>query len=223
MPPRIDTGDMWRAVIGAIIVQLAMALMGKRYLDVGPDHAPTAILMAYLVLPSLAAIIWVWFATVWQERDGWSRLGFAPIERRWLLRSIVLGLFSVPATMLITVLTQPIFGTAEGPALPLSNTEAWGQPTYLLAMIMGVVLLAPLMEEMVFRGLLFGWLRHRFGIWNAAALAAVGHALLHFDLGAMPGLFALFFFLAWIYQYSGSLWVPVIIHAIHNFAVLQMP
>ena len=223
MPTRNETGDMWRAVKGAIVVQLTIALLGKRYLGTGHDQDPTAILMAYLVLPSLASIIWVWFATVWQESDGWARLGFTRIERRWLLRAVALGLFSVPATMLITAMFKPLFGAAEGPALPLSNTEAWSQPNYLLAMIMGVVVLAPLMEEMVFRGLLFGWLRHRVGIWQAAALAAVGHALLHFDLGAMPGLFALFFFLAWIYEYSGSLWVPVIIHAVHNFAVLQLP
>ena len=211
------------AVVGAIVIQVGVALMSRRVLGPMEQIGPAELMLGFVMLPSLAAIIWIWFATVWREAHGWAGLGFSWTSRQWLLRAVGLGVLSVPATMLITALTRPLLGPATGPALPLSNTEAWGQPTYLLAMIMGVVLLAPLMEEMVFRGLLFGWLRHRFGIWNAAALAAVGHALLHFDLGAMPGLFALFFFLAWIYQYNGSLWVPVIIHAIHNFAVLQMP
>ena len=90
-------------------------------------------------------------------------------------------------------------------------------------LFLGIVVLAPLMEEMIFRGLLFGWLRRHLGLWQAAALAALGHAILHFDLGALPGLFALFLFLAWIYEYSQRLWVPAIIHAVHNFAVLQLP
>jgi len=97
-----------------------------------------------------------------------------------------------------------------------------GQPVYFLTMVLGIAVLSPLMEEIVFRGLLFGWLRRRFSLWNAAGLAALAHGIMHFDLGAMPGLFALFLFLAWIYEYSESLWVPSIIHGIHNLVVLQM-
>lgn len=223
MPPSLNTRDMWPAVTGAIIVQLTMVVLGRRLLGPGEEAGPAAQLLAYLVLPSFAAIIWIWFAAVWQERDGWAGLGFVPIGRRWIMRAIALGLLSVPATMLITALTKPLFGPASSPALPLSNADAWSQPSYLLAMYAGIVVLAPLMEEMVFRGLLFGWLRRRRGLWLAAALAALGHALIHFNLGALPGLIALFIFLAWIYEYSQNLWVPVIIHATHNFVVLQLP
>ncbi|MBT3370300.1 MAG: CPBP family intramembrane metalloprotease [Rhodospirillaceae bacterium] len=220
-PPSIATRQMSLALMGAIIVQLAAALWGRRLL--GAEHGPAAMLLAYLVVPSLAAIIWLWFAAVWRERDGWSRLGFAWIDRRWLLRAVALGLLSVPVLMLVTAITKPVFGPAKNPALPLSGAEAWSQPSYLLMLFLGIVVLAPLMEEMIFRGLLFGWLRRHLGLWQAAALAALGHAILHFDLGALPGLFALFLFLAWIYEYSQSLWVPAIIHAVHNFAVLQLP
>jgi hypothetical protein len=79
------------------------------------------------------------------------------------------------------------------------------------------------MEEMVFRGLLYGWLRQRLGLWQAVTLVALGHALMHFNLGALPGLFALFLLLAWIYEYSQNLWVPSIIHAIHNLFALLLP
>lgn len=223
MPPSIKTRDMWPAVLGAIIVQLAMALLGRRLLGPGEEQAPAATMLVYLVLPSLAAIVWVWFATVWREQDGWSRLGFAWIDRRWLLRAVALGAISVPVLMLITAVTKPVFGPAKNPALPLTGADAWGEPSYMAALLLGVVLLAPLMEEMIFRGLLFGWLRRRYGLWHAAALAALGHAILHFDQGALPGLFLFFLFLAWIYEYSQSLWVPTIIHSVHNFVVLQLP
>lgn len=205
------------------MIQLAVALLGRRLL--GPDGGgePAAKMLVYLVLPSLAAIIWVWFASVWSEPAGWARLGFVPINRRWFMRAIAVGALSVPATMLITALTKPLFGPASGPALPLSSEQAWSQPSFLLTVFLGIVVLAPLMEEMVFRGLLYGWLRRNFGLWQAAILAAMGHAALHFDLGALPGLLALFLFLAWIYEYSESLWVPAIIHAVHNFIVLILP
>jgi membrane protease YdiL (CAAX protease family) len=214
---------MWAALTGAIIVQLTVALIGRRLLDPSGEGEPAAMLLAYLALPSLAAIVWVWFACVWSERDGWARLGFAWIDRRWLVLAVALGLFSVPATMLISALARPLFGPSSNPVLPLAAGEAWGQPVYMLMLLLGIVVLAPLMEEMVFRGLLFGWLRQRRGLWQAATLAALGHAMMHFDLGALPGLFALFLFLAWIYEYSQNLWVPSIIHGVHNFVVLQLP
>jgi len=221
MPPSIATRQMSLALMGAIIVQLAAALWGRRLL--GAEHAPAAMMLAYLVLPSLAAILWLWFAAVWREQDGWSRLGFVWIERRWLLRAVGLGLASLPALILVTAITNPIFGPARNPPLPFSGAAAWNQPSYLLMMLLGIVVLAPLIEEMIFRGLLFGWLRRHLGLWQAAALAALGHAILHFDLGAMPGLFTLFLFLAWIYEYSQSLWVPAVIHSVHNFIALQLP
>ena len=220
LPPSIDTRQLLPALMGAIVVQLATALLGRRLLDAGPG--PAATMLAYLVLPSLAAIVRLWIAVVWRERDGWSRLGFAWIKRRWLLSAAALGLLSVPVLMLVTAATKPIFGPAKNPPLPLSGAEAWSQPSYLLMLMLGVVVLAPLMEEMIFRGLLFGWLRRHLGLWQAAALAALAHAVLHFDLGALPGLFILFLFLAWIYEYSQSLWIPAIVHGVHNFAALQL-
>lgn len=223
MPPSLETRDMRLAVAGALVIQLAVAMSAWRLLSSARDIEPTQQMLAYLVLPSLAAIAWVWFAAVWRQPAGWSGLGFARINRRWFVVSIALGLLSVPAVALLTALTEPLFGPSSGPVLPLSNAQAWGQPSYLLTMLLGVVVLAPIMEEMVFRGLLYGWLRRRLNLWQAGALAAMAHALLHFDLGALPGLFALFLFLAWIYEYSQSLWVPAIIHAAHNFLVLQLP
>jgi len=223
MVPSLNTRDMRLAVIGAVMIQLAVVLLGRRLLGTDGTGEPAVKLLAYLVLPSLAAIIWVWFASVWSEPAGWARLGFARINRRWFIRAIALGAVSVPATMLITALSKPLFGPASGPALPLANEQAWSQPSFLLTVFLGIVVLAPLMEEVVFRGLLYGWLRQRFGLWQAAILAASGHALLHFDLGALPGLLVLFLFLAWIYEYSESLWVPAIIHAAHNFVVLILP
>ena len=131
-------------------------------------------------------------------------------------------MFSTPTVMLITKVAEPIFGPSAGSALPIVSGQALAQPVYFFSMVLGIAVLSPIMEEIMFRGLLFGWLRRRFGLWHAGALAAIADAAIHFDPGALPGLFALFLLLAWSYEVSRSLWVPVIIHGIHNFVVLQM-
>ncbi|MDA1100058.1 MAG: type II CAAX endopeptidase family protein [Proteobacteria bacterium] len=223
MLPSLATRDMWPATVGAIIVQVTAALVGRRLLLRDGEPEPAMILLAYLVLPGLAAMVWVWFSSVWSERDGWAGLGFARIGRRRLAQAIALGLLAVPVAMLISTLAAPLLGPSSGPALPLAPGQAWGQPYYILMLLLGAVVLGPLMEEMIFRGLLYGWLRQRLNLWPAAAAAAGLHALLHFDLGALPSLFALFVFLACVYEYSQNLWVPSIIHAMHNFGVLHLP
>ena len=222
MPPSLETRHMVFALFGAVALQVGVGLMALHHFGPTEEMSPPMVMFGFMVLPCGAAIIWLWYAAVWHEVHGWTGLGFARLKRRWLLAAIALGLFSTPTVMLITKVAEPIFGPSAGSALPIVSGQAFAQPVYFLAMVLGIAVLSPIMEEIMFRGLLFGWLRRRFGLWHAGALAAIADAAIHFDPGALPGLFALFLLLAWSYEVSRSLWVPVIIHGIHNFVVLQM-
>ncbi len=222
MPPSLETRHMVFALFGAVALQVGVSLMALHHFGPTEEMSPTMVMFGFMVLPCGAAIIWLWYAAVWREVHGWAGLGFARLKRRWLLAAIALGLFSTPTVMLITKVAEPIFGPSAGSALPIVSGQAFAQPVYFLAMVLGIAVLSPIMEEIMFRGLLFGWLRRRFGLWHAGALAAIADAAIHFDPGALPGLFALFLLLAWSYEVSRNLWVPVIIHGIHNFVVLQM-
>lgn len=210
------------ALFGAFALQVGVGLMALHHFGPTEEMSPTMVMFGFIVLPCGAAIIWLWYATVWRQAYGWAGLGFTRSKRRWLLGAIALGLCSAPAVMLITKVSEPIFGPSAGSALPLVSGQALSQPVYFLAMVLGIAVLSPIMEEIIFRGLLFGWLRGRFGLWHAGALAAIANAAIHFDPGALPGLFTLFLLLAWNYEASRSLWVPIIIHGLHNFVVLQM-
>jgi len=89
-----------------------------------------------------------------------------------------------------------------------------------------VVSLGPLVEELLFRGvLLSALLRHMRAGW-AIALGAVLFALVHLpDLGflwyGLPNLALLGAMAAWLRLRSGSIWPAVLVHAINNlFAVM---
>ena len=89
-----------------------------------------------------------------------------------------------------------------------------------------VVLLAPFVEEVLFRGLVFGCLKDRSRIF-AYLLSCALFALLHvwnaavsqWDLGYLilmlqylvPGLV-----FAWAYEHSGTLWTSILLHALVN-------
>ena len=89
-----------------------------------------------------------------------------------------------------------------------------------------VVLLAPFVEEVLFRGLVFGCLKEKSRIFAyilSCALFAFLHvwtaALSNWDLGYLilmlqylvPGLV-----FAWAYEHSGTLWTSILLHALVN-------
>lgn len=89
-----------------------------------------------------------------------------------------------------------------------------------------VILLAPFVEEVLFRGLVFGWLAEKsaavayalsaalyaFGcLWQVIAGGADTASLLVLAQYMIPGLI-----FAWAYGRSGSVWTAVIVHAAVN-------
>jgi membrane protease YdiL (CAAX protease family) len=78
------------------------------------------------------------------------------------------------------------------------------------------VVMAPIFEEIVFRGFLFRGLSNSFGwVWGALISAAVfGGA--HLQLDVFLPLAALGFILAWAYHRTGSLWTNITMHALFN-------
>lgn len=79
--------------------------------------------------------------------------------------------------------------------------------------------LAPVAEELLFRGLLFGSLRARFGPWPAALASGAVFGLVHLGGGQdvfIPVLATLGVVLALAYHYSGALYAAIAIHAVNN-------
>ena len=89
-----------------------------------------------------------------------------------------------------------------------------------------VLLLAPFVEEVLFRGLVFGWLAERSGavayvvsaalyafgcLWQVMAGGADTASLLVLAQYMIPGLI-----FAWAYGRSGSVWTAVIVHVAVN-------
>ena len=79
-----------------------------------------------------------------------------------------------------------------------------------------LVLLAPVVEETIFRGLLFGSLVRPLGVFFAALTSALLFGLVHGDPVLFPTLAALGFINALAYASTENLAVPVILHALNN-------
>jgi membrane protease YdiL (CAAX protease family) len=83
-----------------------------------------------------------------------------------------------------------------------------------------IIGLAPPSEELFFRGFVFGGLRRRMSLLVAAAISGAIFGVFHFtgvdSLAAIPQLAVLGALLAWLYEKTGSLWPPILLHALNN-------
>lgn len=78
------------------------------------------------------------------------------------------------------------------------------------------VVVAPLAEEFIFRGFLYGVLKRHFGPLAAMGATAVLFAAIHQNIPAIPTLAVLAIGFTLAYELTGSLWTPIVMHVIFN-------
>ncbi|MGI6091287.1 MAG: CPBP family intramembrane glutamic endopeptidase [Saccharofermentanales bacterium] len=88
---------------------------------------------------------------------------------------------------------------------------------YLWLEILAVVIMIPIAEELLFRGILQGEIRRVAPAWLAVLLSAVAFALFHlmpFQIAfvILPGLV-----LALVYELTRNLLIPIFMHMVYNF------
>jgi membrane protease YdiL (CAAX protease family) len=123
----------------------------------------------------------------WLSREhdwGSIRARFSPVATKTLILS-ALGAIALIAFIAIVdwILRWAGIKIANVPS-PI-ELESWTQLPLALFLI---VIVAPVCEELLFRGLLLDWLRQKMNVWLAAAILSLVFSLLHnnpFSLGAV--------------------------------------
>ncbi len=96
----------------------------------------------------------------------------------------------------------------------IRTSRAW-------VLVAAVAVAAPLLEELVFRGVLLDWSR-RWSVWGGVFVTSLGWVLLHwqYEPSTMALLFAMGVVLATARVLTGSLWIPILMHGWWNTVVL---
>jgi membrane protease YdiL (CAAX protease family) len=83
--------------------------------------------------------------------------------------------------------------------------------------ILSTVILAPVCEEMLFRGLILEYIKQKRGVTTAVILSALIFGLVHVPiLPQMVGAFIMGIMMGYVYVLTGSLLSVIIIHAANN-------
>ncbi|MBU6146914.1 MAG: CPBP family intramembrane metalloprotease [Actinomycetales bacterium] len=150
-------------------------------------------------------------------RGNGPRLDFGlSIARRDLAPGILGGLVAVGLALIVALLTFLVYGEFQSSAEQLLGLLERG-PYLIIAIIVGVVIAAPLVEEICFRGLLWGALAKRgLSPWWATVISAAAFAALHLEPVRFILLFGTGLVLGYLRQRTGRLGPPIIAHAVNN-------
>jgi membrane protease YdiL (CAAX protease family) len=161
----------------------------------------------------VSALFWIRYV----NRGSLAVLGAPARPRRdvWLGMGVGIALiFAGAATLSVTRELVSLL-TGEAPEQP-EQIVACVRGAALAFMAPVVVVVAPIGEEIFFRGFLHKALRRRLPMWGAAILSSILFGLVHVHPVLIPALFVVGLGLALLYERQQSLLAPVVAHATFN-------
>jgi len=105
---------------------------------------------------------------------------------------------------------------------PILKMLAAGGPGTVAVLILGAVVIAPVCEELLFRAVLHGALSARLSWAPATVMTALIFATVHGIVENVPALFVLGLILQRQLRDSGSLWLPIMTHAVFNGVIVAI-
>lgn len=183
---------------------------------------------------------WTWvsglfviLAALWPR---WRGVGWAPLRRGlgwYRVRSgwreplagvagYVAGLPIMASGVLVTLVLSR-FASGEGPAHPIVKDLATGGAWQIAGLYLLACAWAPVVEETMFRGLLYHHQRRLTGWIGSGVLVGVVFAALHPQgWTAIPALGSIGFVLAGIREWRGSIFASMTAHALNNGVVVTI-
>lgn len=223
---RTDAGRIkgWHALVGllvygvlTLVLGLAVLLVAAPAALVGPGLDEAVLTSEAVTLGSVAVAGIAAAAAALPFAGGGRRaaLGLVPATGRWLAIGVGAGLAGMLANRLVIWLYVLVTGDMSNPQEGMVDVAAdSGVGAFLALLVLGAVLV-PVGEELLFRGLLQGWLR-RFGTAVAVVVSALVFGLAHGVNVVLPAAIVLGVVLGIVRERSGSIWPAVAGHAVNN-------
>lgn len=148
------------------------------------------------------------------------------LHLKWVSPQILLLTFliTVPfriCSFLVSAIVQTVFPMPDFILRSLEHMYAElmfpSNTMELFLSMLGIVIMAALCEEVMFRGFILKVFLKRTGTWSAIVISAVGFAFYHLDPWAIPEIIIIGIFLGWLVVRTGSIFPAMIAHASFNF------
>jgi membrane protease YdiL (CAAX protease family) len=219
-----------RAVIVSTVAPLALAVVvSVAFFALAPDMG-TAQTPVFVVagLTMYAALLFVVY--VQGVRSGLLTRGSLGLQAEFVPPALLWGAAGAGGTILVGVANELVL-RAFGLPQPQIEAFEWlrGLPIGHFAIVaLGGAVIAPIVEELFFRGYVFNAYLAEKGVRTAYVGSAAIFGIVHGLPTLFLGIFSMGLVLAFLYRRSGSIIAPVVAHLLNNslafislFAMLQ--
>lgn len=187
-------------IVAGVVVMVTMVALGIKFSELQPKQMGCFIFFSYVIAMSLAlgcTLIYRHYRGGRGKWAGFSRKGFNPAILLW----------GFVMTLAASIILEPL--VAHMPELKLDlGRGIWTLVT--------TVLLAPIFEELLCRGVVFSSLRSRYGVVVAWLVSSLFFGILHLQPAQAIPAFIIGLVFCFIYIMTDSLWSSMILHAANN-------
>lgn len=136
----------------------------------------------------------------------------------------IVFLVTVPVILLLSISLNNILLMSPLQDISAGYKEATDNfyGSILAVEIIGSGILTPILEELVFRGIIYGRLRRMMGVFSSVILSSLLFAMIHLNIVQFPYAFLIGIVLAVFVELSKSVWCSILGHVVANiFAILR--
>jgi membrane protease YdiL (CAAX protease family) len=126
----------------------------------------------------------------------------------------ILPIFALVGSLVVIEATLYLWLIRFIPSLQVHET--YGMDKSRLAAGLSIILVAPLAEELLFRGILLRGLIPNYGYWKGIAIGGALFAIMHIDPARLLGTFAIGVLFGWWFAKTHNIWMGVLGHALNN-------
>ena len=215
--PRWGFGDAWITLAGALVFSVGAGLL--LLVDSQSQSWQKIVILLSLVAQWIPMLGWPLLVTRWKGNGAVLDLGLA-LRRMDIPWGLVGGVAALVSATAVGVVTQKIFGDFDSSAGELL-TQFKSDTVSLLLLALGVGIIAPIVEEVCFRGMFWGALAKR-GVnpWWVTIWTSVAFAAFHLEPVRFPLLFATGLILGYLRQRTGRLGAGIVAHMVNNLVAV---
>ena len=216
----------WNKTDAALVTGIlgALGVMGAVGSAVPREGIPSlrALIVGFSVAPLLAAGLCLW------RRHGagvsWGEMFGAKSWKPAILHGLWQGCAMILPVMVVMFTTQILWMMA---GWPLKGQEILGwfmsddaSMWVRGAIVFSAVIVAPVAEEILHRGVILSVMLRHLRPWKAVMLGSLFFGVLHLNFMAIPALTLAGMFFSYGYLHTRSLLTPIVMHVVFNAANL---
>ena len=190
-----------------LVFLAACPLIGLVVVRFLPDREMLTILGAFFVIGLVAVLV----AVAPLGKAALPALGVRPANWKY-------PVFGALGTLALSVAVSQLGIEPQGMKHVIDVVR---EPRQLVISLLLLAVLAPLVEELIFRGLLYGWIAGRWGSLPALVVSSLAFAAAHYEPAHIVLVLPLGLLFGWLRRRTDSLLPSLFAHVVNNsFALL---